>query len=274
MKKYVDMTKKQIDEMDKNDVVLVSVVSPIEAHGSHLPVNTDVAIASEVMRRTTDALPDIKFIELPVLHIGAQPLPVTGSIGVRYGVLKNILIDYGKGLYKTGFRKWVVFDNHGGPAHMLAEADASRILKRRGFELMVPFIDIMHGMNTHDPDIGLPADRDGSTMDSHAGTNETSLYMAFNEGFNDNKYGKFTPEKSFTGSLIRLLGADSIGAALDWLNEKEHPSYVGDPSKADADSGNKMIDYHVRKYIDAIKGNYEHETGFNWFVKFLLRVIG
>lgn len=274
MKKYIDLTKKEIDGMDKEGVVLVSVLSPIEVHGSHLPLKTDIAIAAEAMKRTVAALPDILFIELPQLCTGAQPLPVSGSIGVRYRTLKSILVDFGRELCRAGFSKWVIFDNHGGPAHMLAEADASKKLKRMGFELIIPFIDIMQGMNSHDPDIGLPADRDGSVSDAHAGTNETSLYMALDNDFDDKEYDKYTPSKTFAGNLIRFLGADSIGSSLDWINDKGHPSYVGNPSKADAESGNTMFEYHVRKSIDAINGNYEHRTGFNWFVKFLLRIIG
>jgi len=274
MKKYIDLTKKEVDGMNKDGVVLVSVLSPIEAHGSHLPLKTDIAIAGEVLKRTVVALPDTQFLELPALCTGAQPLPVTGSVGVRYHTLKNILVDFGKDLHKSGFRKWILFDNHGGPAHMLAEADASKRLKRLGFELIIPFIDIMHGMNTHDPDIGLPADRDGSILDAHAGTNETSLYMAFNDSFDDKDYGKYSPEKTFAGNLIRLLGAKSIGSSLDWINDKEHPSYVGEPAKADAASGNVMFDYHVKKSVDAINGGCRHQTGFNWFVKCLLRIIG
>lgn len=272
--KYINLTKKDIDAMNKDNVVLTSVVSPIEVHGSHLPLKTDIVIAGEVMKRTTSALPGINFIELPVLCTGAQPLPVNGSVGVRYRTLRNIFLDFGKDLHKAGFKKWVIFDNHGGPAHMLAEADASRILKRKGFELIIPFIGIMRGMNSHDADIGLPADRDGSITDSHAGTNETSLFMAFNDGFDDKEYGKYTPKKTFTGNLIRILGAKSIGASLDWINDKNHPSYVGEPAKSDAESGVKMLEYHVKKSIEAIKGKYNHETGFNWFVKFLLRIIG
>ena len=143
--KYIDLTKKDIDEMNKDNVVIASVVSPIEVHGTHLPLKTDLAIAGEVMRRTMKEMPGVSFIELPALCTGAQPLPVTGSVGVRYRTLKNLLVDFGTDLQKAGFKKWVVFDNHGGPAHMLAEADAARILKRKGFELIVPFIDIMKG---------------------------------------------------------------------------------------------------------------------------------
>lgn len=274
MKKYIDLTKRELDNADKKDLVLVSVLSPIEAHGPHLPLKTDLLIASEVMKRTTDALPAIEFVELPVLCTGAQALPVSGSIGVRYRTIYNLLIDFGNGLRKAGFKKWVIFDNHGGPSHQLAEADAARKLKKRGFELVVPFIDIMYGMNTHDSEIGLDSGRDGSMLDSHAGTNETSLYLAIDENFNDISYGKYLPAKSLGGRLVRLIGSQSLGFNVDWISDKNHPSYIGEPQLADAESGEKMLAYHVKKSMDAIGGNYNHKLDYNWFSRFLLRIIG
>lgn len=274
MKKYVDLTKSELDKTDKRDMVVVSVISPIEVHGSHLPLKTDLLIASEVMKRTIEAMPGIEFIELPALCTGAQALPVAGSLGVRYRTLYNILCDFGNGLREAGFKKWVIFDNHGGPSHQLAEADASRKLKKTGFELIVPFIDIMHGMNKHDPEIGLEQSRDGSMMDAHAGTNETSIYMAIVENFNDITYGKYSPPKSLGGRLVGLIGSKSLGFDIDWINDKKHPSYIGEPQLADAASGEKMLEYHVKKSIDAIRGNYYHKLEYNWFSRFLLRIIG
>lgn len=274
MKKYIELTKKQLDELEKDKIVLVSVVSPIEIHGSHLPVGTDIMIATEVMRRTVKAMGHIEFIELPSLCTGAQPLPVKGSLGVSYKTLYKLLLDIGKGISDAGFKKWVVFDNHGGPSHMLAEADAAKKLKKRGIELIVPFIGIMNGMNMHDPAIGLGSERDGSMLDAHAGTNETSLYMAIYKAFDDNKYETYAPPKTFAGKLIRLLGSESLGMNIDWINDSKHPSYIGNPSQAEIDSGEIMLDYHVKKSIDAINGNYNHKVDYNFIIKSILRVIG
>lgn len=274
MKKYVEMSKKELDELNKEEVTLVSVMSPIEIHGSHLPLGTDVFIAGEVMKRTVDKLPEINFIQLPDLYTGAQPLPVKGSLGVSYRTLLNILMDFGKGLKEAGFSKWVIFDNHGGPSHMLAEADASRKLKRMGFELIIPFIDIMNGMNSHDPEIGLEQNRDGSQFDAHAGTNETSLYMSVDDSFDDISYPVYKPGRTFAGNLIRLLGSESLGFNIDWISDENHPSYIGEPRKADSKSGEMMLDYHVKKSIEAINGNYTHEIEYNWLLRQILRIIG
>jgi creatinine amidohydrolase/Fe(II)-dependent formamide hydrolase-like protein len=274
MRKYVELTKRQLDEMNRNDIILVSVVSPIEIHGPHLPLGTDLFIAREVMERTTSAMTEYEFLELPELSTGAQPLPVNGSVGVRYRTLYRLLVEWGKQLKKAGFSKWVIFDNHGGPSHMLAEADASRRLKRLGFELIVPFIGIMNGMNEHDSEIGLGHERDGSLLDAHAGTNETSLYMAVNDSFKDKDYGKYAPRKTFPGRLIRLLGSDGLGFNIDWISDDNHPSYIGEPAKADRESGERMLAYHVMKSVRAVEGDYSLETGYNMIVRILLRLIG
>lgn len=53
---YVELCLPEILELDREKTVFLISVSPIEVHGPHLPVGTDVFIAEELMGLTLKLL--------------------------------------------------------------------------------------------------------------------------------------------------------------------------------------------------------------------------
>ncbi|MCK4778319.1 MAG: creatininase family protein, partial [Actinomycetia bacterium] len=172
MKEFLKLTKPQYDNLDREKTLFLSVMSPVEVHGTHLPNGTDIFIAREVMTRFVSGLSSVpkfknedsekitesffafgKFIpeirelipiQLPELPVGAQPQPVSGSIPVKWRTLRDILISWGEKLASDGFKYWMIFDNHGGFTHQLAQRAASiKLQKKHDFFLLIPFLQIM-----------------------------------------------------------------------------------------------------------------------------------
>lgn len=281
MKDYLTLTCEEVLKLDRERTVFISVISPIETHGKHLPLGTDVFIAHKVMEETCREIEKyhevVKLFELP---LGSDAQPVFGSIQLSYRTFKRVVLEVGKQLAKMGFKYWIVFDNHGGPRHQLALAETSIELKKKfGFNLVVPFLHIFQEMLSDSPDIGIPAGMNGDASDLHAGTNETSLMLYVRtEMVKTMNLPRYFPKKrTALGNLLRLLKAESLAITIDWISDPSNPYYLGDPSLADPERGKRMIEYHVKRSIElfetAKRGNYSPPKLFNPIVRLLLRLV-
>ena len=72
--KFEELTWKQIESLDKNKTIFFLPISPLEEHGPHLPVGTDLLT---VIDATTEAIkilnkekPELTFVLLPAVPIG------------------------------------------------------------------------------------------------------------------------------------------------------------------------------------------------------------
>ncbi len=265
---YVKMRLPELSALDRESTVFIISVSPIEVHGPHLPVGTDVFIAEELAARYIRELfarhPELTFVTLPSLYLGSDALPVKGSLSVPAPYLEGALFSYGKGLAAQGFRYLFVADNHGGPRHQMAiEAAARALWKKHKFYLIDPFNIEFRYMVEHDPDFvkrtGLGPGVCGDDPDSHAGTNETSLMLACCEeqvagGYREVPASLPPPHTggaSFVAGLakiVRFFGGDVLSRDLEhlantlaWVGDPDMLPYMGDPSKATVEAGEAML---------------------------------
>lgn len=275
--KYVEMSLPELRALDPGKTVFVISVSPIEVHGPHLPVGTDVFISDDLAARYVAELhnrrPDLRFVRLPSLYVGADALPIAGSLSVPAVHLEGVLKAYGQGLAKQGFCYLFVADNHGGPRHQMAVEAAARTLWRRyRFYLIDPFGADFRYMVQHDARFmsrtGLGPGICGDDPDSHAGTNETSLMLACSPGRVRKDYrsvkASLPPARrgaaKFAGGLatiVRLLGGRTLGRDLDhlantlaWVSDPEMVPYMGDPSKSTREAGEAMLAARVEVAVD------------------------
>ncbi|HHY76553.1 MAG TPA: creatininase family protein [Firmicutes bacterium] len=269
---YVRLTPEHLERLPRDRTVFTMVVSPIEVHGHHLPLGTDIYIAEAVRDRVVKALgerhPEVSIVILPSLHCGSDALPYPGSLSVGAPHLEGVLIDYCKGLAKQGFKYLVVFDNHGGPRHHLAISSASRkAWNKWRFQLIDPFIDIYRRMIVHDPELmsmtGLRPTECGDDPDNHAGTNETSLMMAVYPDMVLCDVREIRPSYppelrgaakivDKMGRIFESLGRKRIGEdlrhlaqAMAWTGQEGFLPYMGAPALASKDSGEAMLRAHV-----------------------------
>jgi creatinine amidohydrolase/Fe(II)-dependent formamide hydrolase-like protein len=265
---YVEMSLPELRALDPGKTVFMISVSPIEVHGPHLPVGTDVFISDDLARRYMEELhkrrPELVFVKLPSLYVGSDALPVAGSLSVPAVHLEGVLTAYGKGLARQGFRYLFVADNHGGPRHQMGvEAAARTLWRKHRFYLIDPFGADFRYMVQHDPKFmsrtSLGPGVCGDDPDCHAGTNETSLMLVCSpervrEGFRSVK-ASLPPARrgaaAFVGGLaafVRLLGGSTLGRDLDhlantlaWVSDPDMIPYMGDPGRATREAGEAML---------------------------------
>jgi len=274
---YVEMSLPELRTLDPGKTVFMISVSPIEVHGPHLPVGTDVFISDDLTLRYIVGLhkrqPDLQFVRLPSLYVGSDALPVAGSLSVPAVHLEGVLKAYGKGLAKQGFRYLFVADNHGGPRHQMAvEAAARALWRKHRFYLIDPFGADFRYMVQHDARLmgrtGLGPGACGDDPDSHAGTNETSLMLACSPQRVHGDYrsvgASLPPARRGAAKLVgglatvvRLLGGRMLGRDLDhlantlaWVGDPEMIPYMGDPSRATREAGEAMFAARVEVAMD------------------------
>jgi creatinine amidohydrolase/Fe(II)-dependent formamide hydrolase-like protein len=116
------LSTKQIKELDKENGLVVLPVGAVEQHGPHLPVYTDTLIANGLLEATFDHLSiDQNIWMLPPLPYGksTEHLGHPGTLTLSATTLQQVVLDIGKSVSASGFRRIVLFNTHGGNNDLL-----------------------------------------------------------------------------------------------------------------------------------------------------------
>ena len=268
---YAELTLTELKQIDPEKTFCLVTISPLEVHGPHLPLGTDVFIGnklqSEYCKALTEQYPDYNLVVLPSIYAGCDPVPVKGSIAVKARTLEKLIGDIVRGLAQQGFKFLIVCDNHGGPSHQMAmEVAAVKAWRRFRFFLINPFNVVFKKMVRHDPAflrlIGLAPGECGDDADAHAGTNETSLMLCTNA-----ELVKSYQEVAASGlparigvaaviaTIASVLGKIGFAKAktdlehlanmLAWTGNPGNLPYLGSPADATAEAGERMLRGHV-----------------------------
>ncbi|MHB8780300.1 MAG: creatininase family protein [Candidatus Geothermincolia bacterium] len=294
-----DLTAGELDGLSRENTVFVQALSPLEVHGNHLPLGTDVFIAEEIRDRTVAVLaerhPELAVVFLPSAYSGSDTIP--GSVDVNSLGLRLFLIAEGKMLAEKGFRYLLVTDNHGGPRHQIAIAKAARALwKRKGFHLAAPFLSFYRKMIELDPVLlaktGTGRGSTGDLADVHAGLNETSLMLAAHPemvragweslprtAIKERRFPALAADAA--ASVLRRLGAPRVaedlsyvGRLLSWTTESGMPTYIGDPGRATAAAGEKVLAAFVDEALASVESALRGEPPFTEPLGWSLRFAG
>lgn len=107
---------------DKENVVIVQPVGAIEQHGPHLPIAVDSAIALGVLGKALEQLDaSIPVYSLPGLYYGKsnEHWQFPGTITLSAPTLLTLLMELAESLYRSGFRKLVLLNAHGGQPQIM-----------------------------------------------------------------------------------------------------------------------------------------------------------
>lgn len=290
---FAEMTFPELQALDRSRTLFLKALSPLEIHGPHLPLGTDVFIAEEVrdraLRRLRERHPDFDMVIMPSTYLGSDTIP--GSVNVS-GIALNLLLKAeGNMLAGLGFKYLLLTDNHGGPRHQIAIAKAVRSLQRHcGFHLVAPFLSFYRKMIELTPELlaktGTGPGSTGDVADIHAGLNETSLMLASaNPRVRPTWHGlpaTSISQKRLPALFLKGLGAAAgalggrelgrdlayLGQLLSWTTQPEMPTYIGDPSGASAEAGERVLaafcDEAVELTEEALTGQppFAHPLGW------------
>jgi len=214
------------------DPIVFIPVGATEAHGPHLPLNTD-SVQPEAM---ADILAT-KFHGLvapPVRygnHSSTKNMP--GTITLSFDTTRALLRDILDSLASNGLSKFVVLSGHAGSAHMTAlKLACEEVVKKRGSRIML--------LTDYDLAKTFPVSLEG---DGHGGLLETSrmMHLAPDLVRTPKKKGRFLDQ----------------GYMVVENPEKCYPQgFVGDPTKASAELGERINDHIIKELSRLIRKNF------------------
>ncbi len=116
------LTWQEIDQMpDKENVVIIQPIGAIEQHGPHLPLAVDSAISLGVLGKALEQLPNIPAYALPCLYYGKsnEHWGFPGTITLSANTLLSVIKEMALSIYRSGFRKLVLMNSHGGQPQIM-----------------------------------------------------------------------------------------------------------------------------------------------------------
>ncbi|TQS47025.1 creatininase family protein [Cryptosporangium phraense] len=226
---FIDRTGPELGALDP-DTVIVLPLGSIEQHGPHLPVSTDLTVASSVASAAVEAA-EVETLLLPALSYTKSDEHAwsPGTIWVSWDTLMRTLVDIGRSLATTPARRLVLLNAHGGNSALAAVA--CRELRRE------------FGLQTFLAHPGLSAPPDERGLGIHGGHSETSIMLHLRPDLVKMEHARrWVPE--------HLADYEHIGfgkpVSFGWLSSDFNSDGVlGDASTATAAHGKELFETAV-----------------------------
>jgi len=236
---WQDLTTTDFGRVDPERTLALLPVAAIEQHGPHLPLATDALINDGIVRATLERLPaDLTLLVLPAQNVGLSPehTSFAGTLSVRDSSLLDAWTDLGRSVARTGLRKLVVFNTHGGQK-ALVDLLAVRLRTELGM-LVVRATYFTFGT--------LPGlfDADELVHDIHGGEVETSLLLHLRPDLvRTAALADFKGLPHELAARHRLLGAEKP-VGIGWRAEDLNAAGAcGNAARADARRGAQHLAY-------------------------------
>jgi creatinine amidohydrolase len=253
-----EMSTPALDALERARTVVMLTVSPLEAHGPHLPVGVDAFaarhFAETIAERLVSARPGWSVVLAPTLHLGSFTFEAAGTVAVRQRVVRDALVDYGAALARSGFRFILVANGHAGPGHLTALDEAAAIVSRRHGVTMASFTghlawEFLRGRYVRAIEAelgrGLTADeRAAFAEDAHGGWWETSLMLLLRPDLVHDSFRTLPPARY---SLARRL-------MPNYPLKNGGLGYVGHPALADPAFAKATTEVLMREALAIVEG--------------------
>lgn len=231
---------------DRENTVIVLPVGATEQHGPHLPCAVDTVIAAGVMGTALERLPaSVRAFMLPPIAYGKseEHLHFPGTFTLTGPTLLSTVIEIGESVYRSGFRKLLFANGHGGQPQVL-EMAARELRLRHGDFVVVP-----HGVSRVANVSGQFINDDERRLSMHAGHSETALLLALAPETVQMEHARPSLPPAFP---IRGLSADGRPACA-WVARDFGPSgVIGDPTGATREQGLAILDSLAASWVQVL----------------------
>lgn len=227
--------------------VLVLPVGAVEQHGPHLPLSTDLTVASAlvdlVVERHGDAL-DLWSLPPLAYTKSDEHAWAPGTVWLSATTLLAVLDDIGRSLAALPTKRLAFVNGHGGNTQLLAVANRELRTKHR----LLTFL-----LHPHVPrdsgGAGAPDDAELG-MGVHAGRDETAVMLHLRPDLVDMSLAeRSVPESMARRDRVRFGGDVPFGWSSDDLASN---GVVGDPTLADPALGARLVEGMVASLSGAL----------------------
>ncbi|MFC0469884.1 creatininase family protein [Halalkalibacter kiskunsagensis] len=226
------LSTKQINELDKETGLVVLPIGAVEQHGPHLPVYTDTLIASGLLGATCNHLTAEQNIwMLPPLPYGksTEHLGHPGTMTLSATSLQQVVLDIGRSVSTSGFRRLVLFNTHGGNNDLL-NMMARELRIETGL-----MVFRMNGMD-HKSELAHLYTDEELAYGIHGGDVETSIILALEEKW---VHMEEAPNEFYDHETIDVKGSPYVAWIADDISDS---GISGNAQVATKEKGEETID--------------------------------
>ena len=250
---FEELSWKQIDKLPRDKTIFFLSISPMEEHGPHLPVGTDLLTAidsaTEAIKTLNSKKPELNNVLLPAIPLGYCEFNTDfpGSMSISGKTVRDIIYSIGSSLGRHGFKYLVICTYHMAIVHIKGIYSAMKKLESKyNMKVCEPWSPYFHSneMQKREPKLGFD-----TTKEVHAGFRETSLMKYQYPYLVDESY------KDLQNIYRDLSSPRVIGKSFKQLGLKD--GYIGSPAKADADYGRWFFGETVNVYVKSAIALYE-----------------
>ncbi len=248
-----ELSWKQIEGLDKKKTIFFLPISPLEEHGPHLPVGTDLLTAkdtaTEAIRILNRKNPELTYVLLPAVPLGYCKFNTDfpGSISVSSKVVRDVIYSMGSSLASHGFKYLIICTYHMAIGHLKGiYSGMERIMRKYDMRICEPWSPYFYNdeVEKREPKLGFD-----TSKEMHAGFRETSLMKYQYPYLVDESHKKLQSIYRDLQSL-RVLGKTFKELGLE-------DGYVGSPARANADYGRWYFNETVNVYVESALDLYE-----------------
>ncbi len=241
---WTDLKTTDFAALPPDRAVAVLPIAAVEQHGPHLPTGTDSLILAAILEALGERrLANGAALLLPPQTIGASPehASFAGTLSAGAETLLALWTDVGRAVARTGIRRLLVLNSHGGNT-ALADVAALRLRAEAGLAVTTC---TTHRLGV--PDGLVPATE--ARFGIHAGRIETALIRAIAPHLvADEACRDFASSEAQLVNRHPDLGAAGGVARLAWMAEDLNPEgAVGNAALATADEGRAILRHMVER---------------------------
>ncbi len=243
--RLAELSYTRIGEFDRDHTAVIFSVSPLEEHGPHLPVGTDLLDAEYLAERLAERImaekPGWSVLLGPPVPLGASAFDEAGTLLAGARTVRNLVADYGAALARHGFRYILVTNGHGGPRHIVAlEEAAAAVSRRHGVRMLSlsgPIVwKVLRGQFSEQVEkyLGRPLtaeEREALRGDAHAGLWETSLILRIRPELVSPDFARLPPMRFPLIDALRQNYPLRLGNRL---------GYIGSPAPSKRELGDAL----------------------------------
>ena len=245
------MTTTEIEPFVTLDPVVVLPTAAVEQHGPHLPLSTDVDIGLGLLRRAFHHLPaDFPAAALPALTCGAslEHERFAGTLSIPTDLLREMVYHHGRALHRSGVRRVVLSNSHGGNVAALHDAG---LRLRNEFGMLV--VKANYFLSPPPDTVALPESEWRHGL--HGGAVETAMMLHLHpESVKRELAGNWRSLGETLDTLLREIRPEDFGATFSWLAGDLHTAgTVGNATLADATMGARLVDHYAERLAGVIR---------------------
>ena len=247
IRKLADMTWEEARDQARAGAIAILPVGAIEAHGPHLPLMTDVVIASAMAEAAAEELVDRGrgAVLLPPLCYTAAGFAAgfAGTMSVSPATVTTTIVDIARSLASHGFPTLAIANAHLDPEHVGALHAAVEMCGNDSIQVIFPDI-------TRKP-WALKLTEEFQSGACHAGRYESSIVMAADPSLvADDRRRGLAPNPVSLSAAIRT--------GQKTFEEAGGPAaYFGDPAAASSEEGQSTIRILGSILVEAIEQESE-----------------